>query len=487
MNAGALAGERVVVVGLGLFGGGLGAARWALSEGADVVVTDLRDARELASSVDALGESARAAPAGASLRLTLGRHDEADLDGARLVIANPAVKPGAPFLAAARARGARVTTATEILLGRLRCRCVGVTGTNGKTSTVRFVEGLLRAALPPDVRVAAGGNIGGSLLDEADGFGPDDVVVLELSSYQLEYLGGCATRPLDVAVVTNIGVDHLARHGTVERYRAAKLALFGLLRDGGAAITDASVSTDEVASHAPGAEVVSLADGGALRIDGTTGEVTLDGERLGDASDLRVPGAYQRSNLGLALAAARRLGAPAAALSGAVAGLAAAPHRLEALGRFEGPRGPFRAWDNGVSTTPESTVVALEWLQARRSGPAVLLAGGRAKGGQDFAALTRFASQNGWEIVGFGEHGARLDPSVGGAPRPLAAAVAEAAGRAAGGDLLFSPACASFDAYPNFSARAEDFRAALGALAAAIGSRSGTEPSRIIDGPRTTT
>lgn len=488
MSAGELAGERVVVVGLGVFGGGLGAARWALSEGAEVVVTDLRGARALAESIEALEERAREAPPSASLRFTLGRHDGADLDGARLVIANPAVPPDAPFLGAARERGARVTTATEILLGRLGCRCVGVTGTNGKTSTVRFIEGLLRASLPPGVRVAAGGNIGGSLLDEADSFERDDVAVLELSSYQLEYLAGAALRPLDAAVVTNIGVDHLARHGTLERYRGAKLALFGLLRPGGAAVTDASVSTEEVAARTPGgAEVLSLREGGALRLDGATGEVTLDGERLGDASDLRVPGAYQRANLALALAAARRLGAPAHALAAAVPGLTAAPHRLEALGRFDGPGGPLRAWDNGVSTTPESTLAALEWLQGRRDGPAVLLAGGRAKAGQDFGALTRFASQNGWSIVGFGEHGAGLDPSAEGAPRPLATAVAEAARRAAGGDLLFSPACASFDAYPNFKARAEDFRAALRATAAPIGSRSETDAARIIDGPRTTT
>ncbi|MEM8713396.1 MAG: hypothetical protein AAGG01_20820 [Planctomycetota bacterium] len=193
--------KRVTIMGLGLFGGGLGAAAFALRLGAEVTVTDLRDADALGSSLEELARL----PRGDSVRLVLGRHDESDFRGADIVIVNPAVPPSAPMLRIAQEHCVRVTTATELLLGGLDCRVVGITGTHGKSSTAKFTADLIDAATEPDVRVVLGGNIGGSLLAKLEVLSTRDVVVLEISSYQLEHLSASflnlcrGERALDVA------------------------------------------------------------------------------------------------------------------------------------------------------------------------------------------------------------------------------------------------------------------------------------------------
>ncbi|MEL6905052.1 MAG: UDP-N-acetylmuramoyl-L-alanine--D-glutamate ligase [Planctomycetota bacterium] len=462
-GAGELAGRRVVVLGLGLFGGGLGAARWALARGAHVTVTDLRSADELRAPIAEL-EAFAHEPASGPLHLTLGRHDEHELSAADLVVVNPAVPPSAPPLRVARAAGARVTTATAILLRAARCRVIGVTGTHGKSSTVRFLGGLLRASLD-GARVVVGGNIGGSLLSEIGALGPDDVAVLELSSYQLEHLPDDLGRPLAGAVLTCLGVDHLARHGTVERYHAAKHRLFDLVAEGGFVALDETVDASAARERTTGARVDRRADDGSIRIEPDSGDVRLDGERLGTARALRAAGGFQALNLALALAAARRAGAASEALADAVGALAPPPHRLEPLGVHAALSGgaPFEVWDNGVSTTPESTVSALESIGG--DGARVLLAGGQAKGELDLGLVTRFASRAGWSVVGFGASGGELESGATGRTLPEAVERAVELLRE-GGVLAFSPACASFDAYANFSERAEAFRSALGQLAA---------------------
>ena len=301
-GAGGLVGRRVGVLGLGLFGGGLGAARWALARGAHVTVTDLRSADELRAPLAELDALARVAGSG-PLHLTLGRHDERELREADLVIVNPAVPPTAPPLRVARAAGARITTATAILLRTARCRVIGVTGTHGKSSTVRFIGGLLRASVD-GARVVVGGNIGGSLLSETDALGPADVAVLELSSYQLEHLPDDVGRPLSGAVVTCLGVDHLARHGTVERYHAAKHRLFDLVAEGGFVTLDETVDAGIARARTRDARVDRRAVDGEIQLDPSTGHVRLDGEPLGNAGALRAAGGFQARNLALALAAA---------------------------------------------------------------------------------------------------------------------------------------------------------------------------------------
>lgn len=476
-------GKAVTVMGLGLFGGGLGAAAFALGRGATVTVTDLRDADALAEAVEAL----RKLPGGERLRLVLGEHREEDFRDAAIVIVNPAVPPKARYLGLAREAGARVTCAMELLLGGLGCRVVAVTGTHGKSSTVHFAAHLLRAASGPDVRVALGGNIGGSLLGEMETFRPDDIVVLELSSYQLEHLSedfvatAARTRAVDVAAITTLGVDHLARHGSVESYHAAKRRIGELTGQLG---------------REPGTVIVPAND--AASFAGVQRLVTHGGSdpRFTAAEALRVPGAFQRENLAVALSIGAALGLDPAAMERAIPELTGLPHRMERLwdlGSLTNGR-PLVVHDNGVSTTPESSAAALESLGSP-DGERIVLVGGQAKKGCDMAGLAEVAARLGWAIQPFGAAAAEIARVAGSAgarvlvghrgsdrdgwPGTVAEAVAEALDGTARGpfeagkesasaplNVLFSPACASFDRYPNFRARAEEFRRAMGARSA---------------------
>ena len=435
---------RAVVFGLGRFGGGAGAARRLAHEGWDVLVTDLASAEDLAPTLARLE--------GVPLRLRLGEHAAEDFEDAALVVANPAVPPGHDLLARARSRGARITTEVELFLERAPGPLLGVTGTQGKSSTVRMAADFLTAAGRP---ARAGGNLGGSLLDDLEDLGPGDTVVLELSSYQLEHLSQPAPR-LGAVAVTNVLADHLERHGSAGAYARAKRRILELLAPAGVAFLPA-----ELDWRPPRGRRVDVLAGerGGEGLHLTGGAFRWDDQVLGRVADLPLRGGFQRANALLALGLARAAGAAAEALASAVPRARGLEHRLEDLGR----RGGRRVLDNGVSTTPDSTIAALEEL-----GPeGVLVCGGKAKAGLSLDPLALAARRAGARVVAFGAAGPDLGAAcrAAGVPVEVTADLEQAVDRAwrtpGSGTVLFSPACASFDAYANFRERALAFRAAL--------------------------
>ena len=444
-----LDGLPVTVMGLGLFGGGVESARWLARRGARVTVTDLRDAATLAESVEALR--------GVDVRFALGGHDERDFTGAHTVVANPAVAPGHPLLAAARAAGARVTSETALFLGACPARAVLVTGTQGKSSTAHAAHALLVASGVP---AHLGGNIGRSLLGALDVLGPDDVVVLELSSYQLEGLPPQGElRPRTAAIgVVNVLADHLERHGSVAAYEAAKARILELAGDDTWIVLNGQ--DERVGRWRPArGRALRYGLGEDFELGLRAGHFVLGAERLGRADDVRLAGEFQRANALCALGLARAVGAPPAALARALPQLTGLEHRLQELGR----RGGHRVVDNGVSTTPDSTLSAVLALDA----PLCLLLGGQAKA----LPLDELAARSRGRVaraIAFGASAAELAAPLRAAGLEvherarLADAVALAYGCMAPGEvLLFSPAAASFDAYRNFRDRALAFRAAL--------------------------
>ena len=214
----AFSGKRVVVMGLGRFGGGIGVARWLCEQGARVLVTDLGTEAALAQSVASLEDL--------SLEYRLGGHDAADLDGCDLIVVSPAVdKRKSGFFQTAVEKGIPWTSEMTLFLERCCARIVGITGTAGKSTTTAMVGVVLEAARQAPGwrhgRVWLGGNIGRSLLADLGSMSPDDVVVLELSSFQLEDTVRLGKSP-DLALVTNVRENHLDRHGSLQAYAEAK-------------------------------------------------------------------------------------------------------------------------------------------------------------------------------------------------------------------------------------------------------------------------
>src|SRR5579863_8601719 len=214
-----LQGKRVLVMGLGLQGSGIAAARYATQQGAIVRVTDMKSPEVLAPSVQAL--------AGLPIEFVLGTHRDEDFLWAEIVIRNPGVPLSSPYLQLARRHGARIEM--EIGLFFLACpgRIVGITGTRGKTTTTTLIYNILRNS---GIHTVLGGNVAGvetlSLLPHIT---PETVVVLELSSWQLEGLAPHAISPA-VAVMTNIYPDHLNTYDGMEDYAAAKANIFRFQR-----------------------------------------------------------------------------------------------------------------------------------------------------------------------------------------------------------------------------------------------------------------
>jgi UDP-N-acetylmuramoylalanine--D-glutamate ligase len=439
-----VAGARVIVLGLGHFGGGLGAARWLLRHGARVTVTDRAPAEQLAAP------AAELAAAGA--RLVLGGHGGVDFADADLLVLNPAVPLDAPPVAAARAAGVRVTSEIGLVHERWPGPILGVTGSNGKSTTTSLAHAILTAAGVP---ASLGGNIGGSLLDRVDGAGRDEVAVIELSSFMLDLLAVPGLGP-DVAIVTNITPNHLDRHGSFEAYREAKRAILRRARHAVLNADDEYVRA--FALGYPG-QVLWFGSHGDLRVDSDGSLVDRRGWPALHSAHVPLPGRMNRVNLAAAtLGAAAVLGdevRAVRALPSALEGFRLPPHRLAQVGSWNGV-----SWvDDSVSTTPESTAASL----AAVGGGSVLLAGGHDKG-LDPAPLVQAARRHARVVLTLGEQGENLarELTLAGVNAELLGTVEACVARAAqiaraGETVLLSPGYSSHDQFTNYEQRAAAF------------------------------
>ncbi len=417
--------QRVTVMGLGRFGGGFGAAQWWLDRGAHVLVTDQASPESLEEPVTRL----RKHPQADHLRFHLGAHQESDFTDTDLVIANPAVpRPwDNRYLQAAWAAGVPVTTEIALATAHLdRRKVIGITGTAGKSTTAAMTHHLLTGC---GRRSLLAGNIGGSLLSCLEEAETADVIVLELSSAMLWWLGATEDAPPDaphwspsIAVTTNIEPNHLDWHGDQAHYRACKLGIGRHQRDG-----------DHVVLDVDATEVLPLS----------------------------VPGVHNQRNAQLALAAAMRLGS--VERSDAIAALSTfpgLPHRLE---RLDVP-GSHLFFNDSKSTTPGATALAVDAMPD--ASRVHLIVGGYDKGIPLESLVECSRSIAG--VYTIGATGPALAADTGGIDcGTLEAAVACALSRMQDDDvLLLSPGCASWDQFDNYEQRGDRFRTAVQSLTA---------------------
>lgn len=450
-------GRRVLVMGLGRFGGGIGVCRWLIEQGADVTVTDLASADDLAESVAELR--------GLPVTFRLGGHDAADLDRCELLVVSPAVdKQRSEFFQLAALRGVRWTTEMNLFVERCPARLIGVTGSVGKSTTTAMLGAILEhAAARPGWRhekVFVGGNIGRSLLSALASMRERDLVVLELSSFQLEDLAATGISP-HVAVITNLRPNHLDRHGTMEAYAAAKRQLFAHQKRGDVAILPPA---EALGGHAfPTGEGVKrlcfdLDSQGRPRwqlVDGWSASVA------GRDLELIAPGRHNRLNAAAAAAAVESLGISLDHAAAALTEFRGLAHRLEYVATCHG----VRYFNDSKATTPDAAVTALQSFDEQ----VVLLCGGYDKK-LPYDELARAALPRCRAVVCFGAAGnviaaamrdaldGRSTPSLRHAPS-LAAAVTIARDCATAGDVvLLSPGCASYDEFKNYEFRGAEFR-----------------------------
>ncbi len=399
--------RRALVVGLAR--SGLAAAEALARQGVGVVAADRSPDVDVGRLVD-LG-----------VELRLGTEEEALLEGVDLVVKSPGVPAESRVVAGARSRGIPVWSEVELGYRLLPdgSRLIGVTGTNGKTTTTELVGAILRAAGRP---AEVAGNVGRALTDAALAAAEGSWIACELSSFQLEDVH---TLACDVAVLLNLEPDHLDRHGSFDAYRAAKLRIFERAR----------------------AKVVPRGFG----IDGIefSADDPLPAEPL-------IPGRHNRENAAAATAAARAAGVPDDAIAEALRTFPGVPHRLELVRELHGAR-----WVNDSKAT--NTAAARRGVAAY-DAPLRLILGGSLKG-EDFGPFAGALPGNVRSIYLIGAAGDELAAALDAAGREyvragdLLTAVSRAAADAEPGDVvLLSPACASFDQFANFEERGDTFR-----------------------------
>jgi UDP-N-acetylmuramoylalanine--D-glutamate ligase len=427
-------GRRVTLMGLGRHGGGVAAARYLASQGAHVTISDAADRRALGESLAQLKDLPIAA-------IRLGGHDPVDYEAAEMVVVNPAVRPEHPCLQVARANGVGLTSEIELFLDCCPGKVIGVTGSNGKSTTSSMLAEILQSA---GRRTRLGGNIGRSLLGELDQMTAEDWVVLEMSSFQLAHLSASARLP-EIAVVTNLSPNHLDWHGSYRAYISAKRRLV---------VENSPKSLVVLNEHDPiTASWAALAHGRTL--------ASWPLERI---PPLPIPGVHNRQNAACAAAAAEAVGVDPATIWRTLANFRGLEHRLQLVAEISGRR----FYNDSKSTAPQATIAALAAL----AGPTWLLVGGHPKGA-DFDKLAAIVVQRARGAALFGAARENLQSALRStdaafnawSTEQLADALAWCWRQSKPGDsILLSPACASYDQFRDFVERGEMFAQLVSAL-----------------------
>ena len=463
-----LAGKRVVVFGFGRQGTAL--ARWLPSVGAEVVVTDSRNAKSL-------GLRRRDYP---GVRFYLGGHPDEVLIGARCICVSGGVPLDLPILIEARERGIPLANDAQLFLERCPAPVIGITGSAGKTTTTALVANIVAKA---GYKVWCGGNIGNPLIEDLAKIKADDIVVMELSSFQLELMSSSPR----VAAVLNLTPNHLDRHGTFENYASAKANILRYQH-----VTDVAV----LGWDSPGSKALEQVVAGeqlAFSLyDMVPDGAFMLGSRLlvaGSASfdmgphvvcerdEIPLPGDHNIQNVLAACAitggmglAIDRPGVMPAVMRDSIRSFQPVEHRLETVRELDGV-----TWINdSIATAPERLLAAL----ASYEEPLVLLVGGADKD-LPWESAIHYALRKARHIILFGADGEkqvaskvmklmenlRVRDDQLSRVASLDQAVARAAEVAQAGDIvLLSPGGTSYDAYEDFAARGVHFRQLVSAL-----------------------
>ncbi len=485
-------GCRTLIIGLGREGTAL--ARFLVEHGAQVTVTDSKPAEQLTGALAAL--------AGLPVALALGGHPPELLDAADIVFVSPGVPLEIPLLAEARRRGTPLSSETRLFTRLCPAPVIGITGSSGKTTTTALVGKILEAG---GRRTWVGGNIGQPLIGHADEIAPGDAVVMELSSFQLEFFGawpGARKQRsilLDprgwspqIAAITNITPNHLDRHPTMQDYIAAKAHILTEQKPNDVAV----LNLDDSVTRQMGEEILRCAqndrcsapqDGGGSSkrrvvwfslVDIVEEGAFLRGTELVlrmaeceavvcRADEVKLIGRHNLANLLTACALTGAVGAPVEAMRRVATTFAGVEHRLELVRERDG----VRWYNDSIATSPERAAAELRAFDT----PIVLLAGGRDKHlpWQEFAALARRKVRH---LILFGEAAGLIAQAMQADSEAeqicqvhqagtLEGAVEMAAQLVRPGDVvLLSPGGTSFDAYRDFVARGEHFRKLVKAL-----------------------
>jgi UDP-N-acetylmuramoylalanine--D-glutamate ligase len=447
--------KRVLVVGLGK--SGVASALFLKAHGARVTVSDTKSGDDLRDEIPTLLDH--------GITVETGGHGERTFRGQDLIVVSPGVPVDAPPLVQARALGEVVIGEIELAAQFLPGPIVAITGSNGKTTTTTLTGEILTAAGSPTL---VGGNIGTPAISLAERAKPESVIVLEVSSFQLETIQSFHPK---VAVVLNVTPDHLDRHRTLEAYVDAKARIFENQRSEDFAVLNADDPTCVAMAGRTRAQVfwfsrqkevnqgARVRDGAILFRDRSGPEETVQREIM-LVSEIPLKGAHNLENVLAAVSAGALMGCAPEKIRQAVRDFKAVEHRLEYVATIRG----VDYYNDSKATNVDATIKALESFPANIH----LILGGKDKG-SDYSLLNDVLRQRVKRVYTIGAAAAKIESQVKYVEvvraETLENALRKANAVAEPGDVvLLAPACASFDQFKNYEQRGQVFKEIVNGL-----------------------
>jgi UDP-N-acetylmuramoylalanine--D-glutamate ligase len=447
-----LANKRVLVVGLGK--SGVASALFLQARGAKVTVSDSKPQDQLGEEIPVLLDH--------GIAVETGGHGERTFRGQDLIVVSPGVPVDSPPLVQARALGEPVIGEIELASQFLPKNIVAITGSNGKTTTTTLAGEIIAAG---GFSTAVGGNIGTPAISLVEQAKPETVVVLEVSSFQLETIR--TFRP-KVAVVLNITPDHLDRHRTFEAYTNAKARIFENQRPEDFAVLNA----DDIASAALASRSQAQVFWISHKKEVKQGTYVRDGRiffrdskgqhEIMQTSEIPLKGGHNVENVLAAVCVGALTGCDAGSIATAVRNFKAVEHRLEYVATIRG----VEYYNDSKATNVDATIKALESFPANVH----LILGGKDKD-SDYTQLNDLLKQRVKRVYTIGAAAEKIESQIKGVEfdhsETLETALRRASAIAASGDVvLLAPACASFDQFQNYEHRGRVFKEVVHSLGA---------------------
>jgi UDP-N-acetylmuramoylalanine--D-glutamate ligase len=437
--------NKVAVIGVGTTG--LATARFLAGRGARIAITDEKPITAWGKTLAELKKLC--------VDLTIVPYGPEVLADADLVVPSPGVYPSNPILLEARRREIPIISELELASRFLKTPLVAITGTNGKTTVTTLIGEILRAA---GKRVFVGGNIGDPLIGYVDGPQVADWAVIEVSTFQLQWIRDFHPA---IALLLNITSDHIDYHGSFAAYRQIKESIFSRQSASDLAILNADETSTGLLIGLLSAKVECFSSSSIVACG-----MFLEGEKLvrvspaGDREEyplgmIRIPGRHNIENVMASIMTARACGCAPPDIIRTVKGFSGISHRIEFVEEKQG----VRFYDDSKGTNVGAVMRALECF----SRPVILLIGGRDKEG-DFETLAPLIRERVRELILFGEAREKINRLIGGVVHTqltttMKEAVKTARDLASRGDIvLLSPGCASFDEFTDYKARGRVFQ-----------------------------
>jgi len=443
-----LSGQRILVIGLGKTG--IASARFLAGKGALVVVTDEKPLSELKDAISELGN--------AYANCEFCKYDPDILARVDMIIPSPGVPPSNILLVEAVNKKIPILSEIELAYRFLKPPMIAITGTNGKTTTTTLIGKLLAGG---GKKAFVGGNIGNPLIGYVDGKQDDDYAVVEVSSFQLQWIQ--YFHPF-ISILLNTTCDHINYHGSFEVYRMTKERIFENQEKSDLAILNADEPRSSVLAKNMSSKVqffstsTNVTKGMYLDHNTLINYTTGNDREVYPLDMIKIPGLHNIENVMASIMAARECGCSPGNIISAIADFKGISHRIE----FTCEKNGVAFYDDSKGTNVGAVVRALETF----SRPIILLLGGRDKEG-DFETLSPLVGEKVKELVLFGEARDRINDLIGGIVKTskattLKEAIEIAYHNSSPGDIvLLSPGCASFDEFSNYKERGRFFKDAV--------------------------